>query len=35
MALAILCKILPKKTLENASIFVYEECQVYNIIIHS
>ena len=28
VALAILCKFLPKKTLENVSIFIYEECQV-------
>lgn len=28
IALAILCKILPKKMQEKASLFVYEECQV-------
>lgn len=31
MALTILCKVLPKKTLENAAIYVYEECQVHTI----
>lgn len=28
IALAILCRILPKKMQEKASLFVYEECQV-------